>query len=355
VSPRRSAVGLARPARTGLALAGLVLGLRLGAGCARSEKTDARSLAPDATLPSVQDAPRDGAATTEPSSMPPRSTPASPSGEAGAAAGDAGDEEVAFSGEPRSARSIGHTSLVYKVELPSGKRAAFKPAWRRGPLRYKGEIAARRLALALGLPNVPRAFFRSYPAARLAGAEGADELIVRDGRVKGALIPWIEGLEFLALERAPLAGQWKAWLKKGGSIPDDQRELARQLSTLVLFDFVTGNWDRWSGGNVGVDKATGTLLYIDNDGAFYERPPLDGLERSKKLLRGVDRLSRTFVASLRALDDVALGQALGEEAPGLPLLSAKALAGVAQRRKELLDLIDAKLADGGEAATFAFP
>jgi hypothetical protein len=265
------------------------------------------------------------------------------------------DESAYLDGVPRAVKGIGHTSVVFKVELSTGKKAAFKPASRRGPVRYKGEIAARRLAIALGLSNVPRAFFRSLDAAPLAAAKGGGEMLVREGSVKGALMPWIDGLSFLALEQAPLSGQWKQWLRKGESVPDDQKELARQISTLVAFDFVTANWDRWSGGNVGIDKASGTLLYIDNDGAFFEVPPAEGLQRNKKLVEGVDKFSRSFVARLKALDDDALDRALGEETPGVPLLSTKALAGVHARRTQLLNLIDAKSGDAGADATLAFP
>ena len=55
---------------------------------------------------------------------------------------------------------------------------------------------------------------------------------------------------------------------------------------------------------------------------------------------------------MRELDDVPLTQALGEESPGLPLLSAKALAGVLHRRKQLLQILDAKTADD---ALLSFP
>ena len=279
------------------------------------------------------------------------------SADAGAdASADAGAEEGAYLlGVPRAAKAIGHTSVVFKLELNTGKKAAFKPASRRGPLRYKGEIAARRLAVALGLVNVPPAFFRTFDAATLGDAKGTDEMLVRDGRVKGALMPWIDGLSFLALEQAPLATQWKQWLRRGETIPDDRRNLARQISTLVAFDFLTANWDRWSGGNVGIDEAKGTLLFIDNDGAFFDVPPAEGLARNQRLLDGVDRFSRSFVASLRALDDEALDRALGEETPGVPLLSAKALAGVHARRTKLLAVIDAKTSDAGADPTFAFP
>ena len=282
------------------------------------------------------------------------------------ASAEVGDDEGAFlTGLPRVARSIGHTSVVFKVELTGGKKAVFKPAARRGPVRYKGEIAARRLGVALGIPNVPRAFFRAMDAKAMADAAGAGtpptaelftkEAIVTGGVVKGALLPWIDGLDFLPLEREPLASQWKGWLKKGGAIPDDQQDLARQVSTLVAFDFVTGNWDRWSGGNVGLDKASGTLLFIDNDGAFFDAPPTEALQKNKRLVEGVDRFSRSFITRMRALDDAALSRAIGEESPGVPLLSAKALAGVLHRRTQLLQIIDAKIADGGDDALLSFP
>ena len=85
------------------------------------------------------------------------------------------------------------------------------------------------------------------------------------------------------------------------SVPDDQRALAGTVSTLVAFDYVTGNWDRWSGGNVAQDGATGNVLYVDNDGAFYESPPADALAHQLALLQRVRRFSKSFVDALRAL------------------------------------------------------
>ena len=58
---------------------------------------------------------------------------------------------------------------------------------------------------------------------------------------------------------------------------------------------------------------------------------------------------------MRELDDDALDHAVGEEAPGVPLLSAKALAGVHQRRKDLLAIVDGKRNGASGAAVYAFP
>jgi hypothetical protein len=253
--------------------------------------------------------------------------------DADADAGAVADAEDLFtSPTPKSARSIGHTSVVFKIELANGRKAAFKPASRRGPLRYKGEIAAFRLSRALGLSNVPPAYFRTFEAKALAAAMSnedsaalfAKEAIVKDGLVKGAIVPWIDGLQFVALEQAPLSGQWKAWLAKDGAIPEAEADRAREISNLIVFDFLSGNWDRWSGGNVGLDPKTKHLLYIDNDGAFFDVPPMDGLARNKKMLDGVAKISRSLFDRLDGLGEEGLRKALGEETPGVPLLGPKA-------------------------------
>jgi hypothetical protein len=111
--------------------------------------------------------------------------------------------------------------------------------------------------------------------------------------------------------------------------------LAEQTSTLVLFDYVTGNWDRFSGANVGFDKERRMLLFVDNDGAFFETPPKDGLARNKRHLEGVDRFSKSIVIRLRTVPDE-------EIAKSIDVLSKKAIEGVLARRKEALSIVENK-------------
>lgn len=265
---------------------------------------------------------------------------------------------------PTGGKSIGHTSVVLKLKLEGGLEAAYKPRSKRGPLRYKGEIAAYRLATALGLVNVPRALPRALPLAALIASVGgkdtaAGELLVNEaipdgkGDVPGALIPWIPHLDFLALEADPLLSEWKRWLHGEGDIPPEKRALAGQISTLIVFDYVTGNWDRWSGGNIGLDKEHGTVLFIDNDGAFYDVPPPGPLAAQRVRLAALTRFSRTFVEHLRTLDLPALGAAMGDD-DGAPLLSRKSLAGVMARKDDALQLIDARVKMRSAAATLSF-
>ncbi len=271
-----------------------------------------------------------------------------------------------LSAAPTRATSVGHTSYVLKLEMQGGLVAAYKPCSHlpRGDRRYKSEIAAYRLAMALGLENVPRAVPRAFAAAEVEAAfstaQGASDFSRKvrkdaDGQVRGALIPWIDRYEVLPLEEPASRARWERWLTgERTPPPEPDRNDARAISTMVAFDYLTANWDRWSGGNVARDGGTGKVLFVDNDGAFYDPPPAEALARQLGLLRRVVRFSRGFVSRLRGLGDLGLGDAIGEESPGVPLLAARALAGVASRRQVVVELIDERLRKAGEAATLPF-
>jgi hypothetical protein len=66
------------------------------------------------------------------------------------------------------------------------------------------------------------------------------------------------------------------------------------------------------------------------------------------------RFSRSFLAKLRALDAKKTEDAIGEEAPGVPLVSPKVLSGIEERRKKVLGVVDAKIAADGEASVLYF-
>lgn len=266
---------------------------------------------------------------------------------------------------PLSARSIGHTSYVLKLKLENGLTVAYKPRSKLplGDRRYRGEIAAYRLGRALGLNNVPPAMPRTFAASELRAAfatqEGAEEfdqkaLLEPTGRVRGALIPWIERYEEVPLEKRAARLRWEPWLTDArAQIPPDERPLARALSTMLAFDYITANWDRWSGGNVVRDGATGTLLFVDNDGAFYELPP-QSLAHQEELLRRVVRFSRGFVTALRGLDVSELRDVFGDEGRAEPLLPERSIERVDARRQAVLGFVDAAIARWGEPTTLVF-
>ena len=267
------------------------------------------------------------------------------------------------SAKPKGAKSIGHTSVVFRVDFDPPMRAAYKPESKRGHKRYRGEVAAFRYGRLLGLPNVPPAGIRVFKreelgaAARVDGRASAlfdDEVIDEKGRVHGALMPWIDKLEFTPVESPAEKARWQKWLKNGGDVADVDKSQAAQISTLVVFDCLTGNWDRWSGANVGIDRATGTLLFVDNDAAFFDPIP-PAFQPQLALLKTVDRFSRALVSRLRMLDALVLADAFADEEPGTPLLPARVVSAADQRRKDVLAIIDEKIKSLGEGSVLYFP
>jgi hypothetical protein len=268
---------------------------------------------------------------------------------------------------PVAAKSIGHTSYVLKITLGGGAVGVFKPRSHRtlGDRRYRGEIAAYRLATALGLANVPRAVPRAFDAAALraacTSAPGAAEqfdheaLVDAGGTVRGAYVDWVADYRVLPLEESAWRARWEPWLiDPSARVPKAERPLASAISTMLAFDYLTANWDRWSGANVARAGADGDVLYVDNDGAFYERPNPESLEHQLAFLRRVVRFSRRFVESVRALGEPRLSEAFGEERPGEPLLPPAVVAAVEERRRTLLRVVDERLARSGERSTLAF-
>ncbi len=326
-----------------------------GAGCEkRAPSTDAGpGLSPPvattaSSMPATATATSSSVAASVASSF---DAPADPCGQEGS------DDAV-----PVRGKSIGHTSVVFKLELSSGARVAWKPNAKKVTGRYKGEVAAYRLGRALGIDNVVPACARAFEPRAVTPAIGADagaalldEAIVEQGKIYGATIAWVDGLQFWPLEKEPLRAEVKTWLTAGRPIPEAKADLARQASTLVAFDFVSGNWDRYSGENIGLDKQGKTVLFIDNDAAFMEGPPKDALTRNRALLDQTDRFSKRVIARLRGLDAQRLTTIFGDEDAGRPLLSPKVISLVAQRVTELLEVVDAKVAAHGSEETLYFP
>lgn len=270
--------------------------------------------------------------------------------------------------QPLEAASIGHTSVVFKLKLEGGGKAAWKPRSRRGASRYKGEIAAYRLAVALGLPNVPPAFPRAFPLARLQAIAPPgtpartlldEEAVPEGGALPGALIPWLPRFEEFPLERPEWQRRFRPWLAKGGAPPEGaDLALAAQISDLLVFDALISNWDRWSGGNVAVHRGADgalTLLFVDNDGAFLPAPPKAELAQAEALLEATWRFSRSLVDHLEALDEGKLTTILGDEGPGVPLLAPDVVKRLDERRARIVGSIRGKARTDGAERVLVFP
>jgi len=206
------------------------------------------------------------------------------------------------------------------------------------------------LGKALGIKNVPPACNRPLGAHRVKAivdptiyegliVEDADQM---DGTIDGAFIPWIDGLQFMAFEKDPLRSESKGWLDSHAKLDPARADLADQYSKMAIFDVITANWDRYSGGNVGADKTGATILFIDNDAAFMDRPPIARLKENEKIVADGSRFSKSFVEEVKRLDVARLKLIFGTRAYGRPLLDDARVEEAAKRAHDVAALIEKK-------------
>jgi hypothetical protein len=267
----------------------------------------------------------------------------------------------------RELRPVGSTSLVYRVRLAGGPLIAFRPAQRGRPRGHLAELAAYRLGRALDMENVPPVVLRQEPLARIDRLLDPrfeekhralrSKILARGSSVVGAAIHWVGDLTPSKLDKPEQREVWLEALRVGGARNDLSERLLRDLSRLVAFDFVIGNWDRMSGGNLQTDPS-GERVYVRDHNLAFDAPLLPRHEAPLlERLNRVERFSRSFVARLRALDDEALARALAPDPlePSRPLLGEDELRGVKKRRQVVLARVDALVARHGEARVLAFP
>lgn len=264
-------------------------------------------------------------------------------------------------------RNTGGSTISFRVWFADGGRGLFKPQQSNSVANFRAEIAAYRMSRYLGLHRVPPTCGRILPRSmlqRTADATGdvafservMREILGRGENVPGAMIYWVPG----GLESVPGAERYPELLDTTKPLPDADRALARDLSALLLFDFINDNIDRWSGGNILRQRATPQnpappMLFMDNGAAFtIGRDNLGArpAEQASRLSR-VTRVSRSLVERLRAMNADSLAREMRLDPLGSPL-GDNALAAILARRDRVLQHIDALVAARGEAAVYAF-
>ena len=148
-----------------------------------------------------------------------------------------------------------------------------------------------------------------------------------------------------------------SWVLVDGDLPEDSSDVARDLSTLFAFDYLIGNWDRLSGGNVSATEDGSRLFVRDHNVAF--QAPLTGAryERIRRNLERVQRFSRSFIERVEALDEASLNASLNAdpEATERPILNEAQVAGVLARRRALLSYVGALVAVHGADRVLFWP
>jgi hypothetical protein len=246
--------------------------------------------------------------------------------------------------------------------------AAFKPVSRHRPGGAVAEVAAYRVARLLGMDNVPPAMMRRvhrddlhsrlHPDYRDDWTE-IDEWTIwqDDDTCFGAAIYWVPEMRSLGLDESGPMRRWTRRLSQGGRIPEEDVPLHVDLSTMVAFDYLIGNWDRFSGGNLQGLSDGSRLIVRDHDMAFGRQLNDELHQRVLEHLLRTEKLSRRFVTRLLGMNEAALRAELRRDPgarEGLTLDDAQ-IAGVMDRRRALISYAVALADELGEERAFSFP
>ena len=315
--------------------------------------------------------------------------------------GAAEDTGAAFLGHPDARRiealrtaelaevkkGKGGRSLAFKVTLTDGTLGYFKPKQTFSAAHWYSEVAAYYLDRELGMGRVPPTTGRRFRWSELRAAAGSDprvsELgIEEDGTLKGAFVWWIPE----PLERVRMGRNWERWVRVQKSLPitpyqrpvdyradlnrrpgireatDPTRPTAQapdiearpaELSDLIVFDYLTQNVDRWGGDftNLRSRGKSGPLIYLDNGAGFWLGEQRLGLMEAR--LKALQRFRRSTIDAVRALDIQRFAAELLED-PLAPVLNQKQLDGLEQRRRAVLEHVDAMVTRFGETRVFAW-
>ncbi len=268
-------------------------------------------------------------------------------------------------GKLAGARPISPRSLSLRIVFEGSGPAVFKPL-RKGNGTAIYEVAYYRLATTLGVEGVPPSTIARFSLPRLAGhlrknfpetaAALEDEARVNDsGMVTGALMAWVVELSSSGLDGASGRKKLKRlWAREG---PDPVVEpVVIQASRMVTADYVLGNWDRFSGGNLFASGDGARLVLIDNNAAFA--PWSQGQEeRMNRSLETCFRFSKTLIGNLRRLDGSTVQLTMGplRRNGNRNLLTDQEIERTLLRRDFLISRVDQLIVEHGRERVLSLP
>ena len=270
----------------------------------------------------------------------------------------------------KPATGIGPSAGIFAATLaPSAGSATLMLALASAPTAYRRPLAYARLAAALGMHVVPAAVERYLGAGEIAA------LLAPQPEIAALLAPRLRVLNdgtVTALLSAPAPGSqgeitaavrvearesfevrtWARWAASPAPAADERPLLTRDFVEMLALDYLAANVTRRT---LLLDRDGGreALVLDDNREAFPRSAEPLAVARLLKRLRPVARFPRGLRDALVAFDQERARQALAPGAFEGWLVSPRALIELEERRAGLLSLIEARIAERGEAAVLA--
>jgi hypothetical protein len=250
-------------------------------------------------------------------------------------------------------KNRGGATITLRVRFADGARAVLKPEQTHSASNHRSEIVAFHLDRVLGLGRTAPVAGRTLDAARVRAwlahgkaepewlARFDREVVVRDGKLAGALIAWHE--RRLTKAEPPRGWQRSLFGADAATLPSER---VLEWSDMVGFDYLLDNADRWSGGNVLALGDGGPLIFLDNAAGLMRGA---WPEPEKSPLGPLCRFRKSTIETLRAATPTLgarLRRSLAKE-PLAPVISDRQLEAIDARLEKLIEHVDRCIAEHG--------
>ncbi|HMJ56692.1 MAG TPA: hypothetical protein VK540_31705 [Polyangiaceae bacterium] len=235
-------------------------------------------------------------------------------------------------------------------------------AMRVDPIVYKPRLAFYRVATALGSGLVPRSEVYQVRLAEILRALAHDPhgmsflrsgvTVNNDGTVTVLITEPVVGGHDVDIVSGAEVAAWRRWAEGREAVPPDRQDLVLAYVEALVLDFVTATVGRRL---VTVDSSKSSLYLRENSGAFNERADPRGLDSILTQLKRVNRFPKRLIDRLRAFDRAEADSTLRAGAFTSWLVATRPLSEMMERRRAIVSLVDARLAELGEAGLVLVP
>jgi len=270
------------------------------------------------------------------------------------AAADLRVEELKWTGARTGARSA---MPLYRATVAGDFTGEVEArfAMRVDPIVYKPRLAFYRVASALGSALVPRAEVYQIRLGEILSAlsrdpHGASHLrsgvtVNNDGTVTVLISEPVAGGHDVDIVSSNEVKSWRSWGEGREPVPQERQKLVLAFVEALVLDFVTGTVGRRL---VTVDSSKSTLFLTENGGAFNERADPRGLDGILAQLRRFNRFPKRLIDRLRAFDPLEADRALRAGPFTSWLVATRPLSEMMERRRAIVSLVDARIAELGQ-------
>jgi len=235
-------------------------------------------------------------------------------------------------------------------------------AMRADPTAYKPRLAFYRVATALGSSLVPRSEVYQIRLGEILRAVSHDPhgatllrngvTVHNDGTVTVLISEPTAGGHDVDIVSGTEAKSWRSWAEGRESVPPERLKLVLAYVEALVLDFVTSTVGRRL---VTVDSSKSTLFLTENGGAFNERADPRGLDGILAQLKRVHRFPKRLIDRLRVFDRAEADRALRAGAFTSWLVATRPLSEMMERRRAIVSLVEARMAELGESGLVPAP